>query len=158
MNQAVDFRPRPFARALQLLGMWCSLCGVNPYFGHLGSFPTWLRYVLVVVLVLTGAPPPLSMAQTAKSDYASAGAHAKTVLLHCHNPADSSRAVTVKSLQEECPCCDDSACQCGCVVTLAMPLTLLNLRDIAPDRIPVDFILPSSPSAPSSLLLRPPIA
>ena len=144
--------------ALQLLGTWCSLCSVHPSFRQLQSFPTWLRYVLVAVLVLTGSPPPMGWARANAAHDVSARVASNTKLPHCHKAAGTSETLTVKSSQDDCSCCDGSACQCGCVATLAMPLTLLYLRPLQPERISGDFILPGAPRAPLSRLLRPPIA
>ena len=120
----------------------------------LKALPFPLRWVLALVLILNGAVAQPVMAHAATADDHGAVAHAMPG--HCHDASPSS-AIT-KHVHSKCPCCaNGNACQCGCVVALALPMTFPDLRPFAPLALADRLRVPQFAAAPQHRLLRPPI-
>ena len=117
--------------------------------------PVWLRWVLAVILVLNGALAPLEMTHAASP--ASSTRDMPASVSHCHHH-DAVKAVgSTHSPDNGCACCDSGKCQCGCISSVALPITFPDLRPLAPQTFAANWVIPEVSIAPSSLLLRPPI-
>ena len=117
-----------------------------------------LRWVLALVLILNGAVVPPVMAHAAMQDDHGVAAH--TMSMHCH-PHDGAlpSSESTKHHGKSCACCmNGGACQCGFVVTLALPITFADLRPLAPLTISDQLRVPQFVAVPRHRLLRPPIA
>jgi hypothetical protein len=114
-----------------------------------------LRWLLALVLILNGAVVPPAIAGAAVGDDHHATAQATSG--HCHQH-DAVPAGSGKHGQKiPCPCCTDGgACQCGCVVALAL-LRFPDLRPLAPSTPATPAHVPELAAALRHRLLRPPI-
>jgi hypothetical protein len=121
---------------------------------RLKTLPLPLRWLLALLLILNGAVAPPVMAHAAMID-----GDGVTMSAHCHQHDASFSSAIEKLPNNPCRCCTAGHnCQCGCVVALALPVTLPDLRPLAPRALATRLIVPEPAVAPPQRLLRPPIA
>jgi len=115
-----------------------------------------LRWVLAIILILNGAfvPPVLAQAPMTQDHATSADA----MPMHCHHHDVLSSSEQAKSRHNGCPCCTGGyGCQCGCVVTSVLPITVPDFRLRAPQVLADRLSVPAPTVAPLHRLIRPPI-
>jgi len=112
--------------------------------------------MLALALILNGAFAPPVIAHVAMADGQSTTAHGMP--MHCHHHDASFSTESTKPHKNKCHCCiNGDACQCGCVVTLALPMSFSNLRPLAPLTLIDQLLVPGLAATPLHRLLRPPI-
>ena len=126
-------------------------------FARMKLLPVWLRWVLAVILVLNGAVAPLEMTHAASPASSTTDMHASTVA-NCHHHDAAKPIASTHSPRNGCACCDGGKGQCGCVSSVVQPITFADLRPLTPQGFAADRSALEISLAPSSLLLRPPIA
>ncbi|MGH8121454.1 MAG: CopL family metal-binding regulatory protein [Rudaea sp.] len=127
-------------------------------FASMKPLPLLLRWVLAVVLVLNGALAPLAITHATTHVDSTASAHVASKGTHCHHDDASTAADSTKDSPHECPCCDGSKCECGCISSVALPTVFPDLRPLAPQAFAARWSAPGPLVSPPSRLLRPPIA
>jgi hypothetical protein len=121
----------------------------------LASLPLPLRWLLALVLILNGAVAPPVAANDTMTDRPGAAA---AMPGHCHQHQAQPNATAGHERKAQRPCCTDGAtCQCGCIVTLALPLEFSDLRPSAPSTFSASAAEREFTAAPRHRLLRPPI-
>lgn len=123
---------------------------------RLKSLPVPLRWVLAVILILNSAFVPPVLAQAPMNHGHIAVAHGTP--MYCHHHDVSSSPEQAKHRHDGCPCCTGGyGCQCVCVVTLALPITVPDFRLRMPQVLAGRLSAPALMVAPLHRLIRPPI-
>ena len=124
---------------------------------RLRTLPLLLRWVLALVMILNGGVAAPVMADTEMANSRDDTAHAMPP--HCHHHDASASSENAENPPHKCPCCTDgNGCQCGCIVTLALPMTFRDLRPFAPQTLTDPLSVLELATTPRHRLLRPPIS
>ncbi len=134
---------------MQLLPSAGSLCGVLTNLRHRARAYSWLSYLLILTLLLSGFDVPASThdapTQTA--------AHTS----HCQQHAATS--ASEKSAVSEHDCCKGGACICSLLTQTALCNPAIAFGEsLPPLRVFVSLPTPHLPALALANLLRPPIA